>query len=424
MRSAGRVLIIPKGDYDPNVLYEMLDLVTYEGMGYICKKETIHHAPTNETYWQKIGNEGGGDPSTYMLIDGSNADILRIANDPEITAFTIQHANITKAAGLGETLSIQVNSKWSSEKGKLTYWLINRLKAHIGDEDVYFTDTDQNKYYVIIDNAAPTVLSYDTDDDVITVTAHLKTDVSDAISLTDRALAFNEYIDETNVIRGYSFGQGNAIANNLSLVGGVRSVASGVGSHAYGADVAAGSYSHAEGRETNADLYSHAEGRYTSAQAEGAHAEGTGTIASESNQHVSGQWNLPKWNTLFEIGNGTSANRSNVFEIYSDGSISFNNGTEKYKFAKVDGVNGFYDKNNNFHKMEETTLTQDVTLSTAGTSQAWFVNNLIKADSIIDVYTSQFGLTIEDMTISAGSCLITFPIVETAATITVKIIIR
>lgn len=428
MRSAGRVLIIPKGDYDPTVTYEMLDLVTYNGAGYLCKQETIGHAPTNATYWQKIGNDGGGDPSTFMLIDGSNAEILRIASTPDIQAYTIQHVNITKAAGDSQTLSIQVLSKWDSTKGKLTDLIVGRLQAHIGDENVYFTYSDEQqisqKAYVIIDSAHASSISYDTDDDVITVSAHLKTDITTAISVTDGALVFFEYINESSISSGYSFGQGNAVGDNLSVAGGARSSAYGVGAFAYGVDVAAGSYSHAEGRETSANLYAHAEGRYTSAESEGAHAEGTGTIAPNSNQHVQGKWNLPKYNTLFEIGNGTSDNRTNIFEVYTDGAISFNNGTDKYRFAKVDGVNGFYDKNGTFHKIEETVLTKTITLSTSDTTDAWFTNNIIEADSIIDVYTDKFGLTIEDMTIRDNSCLITFPVAETASTVTVKIIVR
>lgn len=52
MISAGRVLLMPKGDYDPTATYEMLDIVSYNGSSYIAKGTTTGNLPTNTTYWQ------------------------------------------------------------------------------------------------------------------------------------------------------------------------------------------------------------------------------------------------------------------------------------------------------------------------------------------------------------------------------------
>ena len=52
MISAGRVLLMPKGDYDPNATYELLDIVSYNGSSYIAKGTTTGNLPTNTTYWQ------------------------------------------------------------------------------------------------------------------------------------------------------------------------------------------------------------------------------------------------------------------------------------------------------------------------------------------------------------------------------------
>lgn len=52
MISAGRVLLIPRGDYDPTATYEMLDIVSYNGSSYIAKGTTTGNLPTNTTYWQ------------------------------------------------------------------------------------------------------------------------------------------------------------------------------------------------------------------------------------------------------------------------------------------------------------------------------------------------------------------------------------
>lgn len=50
--SAGRVLIIPKGDYSASVTYGNLDMVYYGGKSYICKKTSLNNLPTDTEYWQ------------------------------------------------------------------------------------------------------------------------------------------------------------------------------------------------------------------------------------------------------------------------------------------------------------------------------------------------------------------------------------
>jgi hypothetical protein len=56
MTTAGRILIIPKGDYDASKSYEMLDLVRYGGTSWICKQACSGKEPTtaNADYWQNM----------------------------------------------------------------------------------------------------------------------------------------------------------------------------------------------------------------------------------------------------------------------------------------------------------------------------------------------------------------------------------
>ena len=54
MASAGRILIIPKGKWDANKEYEMLDLVYYGGTSWIAKKDSIGITPVEGDYWQKM----------------------------------------------------------------------------------------------------------------------------------------------------------------------------------------------------------------------------------------------------------------------------------------------------------------------------------------------------------------------------------
>lgn len=56
MASAGRILIMPKGNYDPTASYENLDLVFHGGTSWIAKKTVtgIEPAETNSEYWFKL----------------------------------------------------------------------------------------------------------------------------------------------------------------------------------------------------------------------------------------------------------------------------------------------------------------------------------------------------------------------------------
>ena len=56
MADAGRILIIPKGDYDASVAYEMLDVVMHNDISWIAKKDVTGIEPSEENaeYWQRM----------------------------------------------------------------------------------------------------------------------------------------------------------------------------------------------------------------------------------------------------------------------------------------------------------------------------------------------------------------------------------
>jgi hypothetical protein len=56
MATAGRILIIPRGEYDANTTYEMLDLLSYGGTSWIAKQTVagIEPSDANGEYWQKV----------------------------------------------------------------------------------------------------------------------------------------------------------------------------------------------------------------------------------------------------------------------------------------------------------------------------------------------------------------------------------
>ena len=68
MANAGRVLIMPKGDYDTSTTYEMLDLVSHNGTSWLAKKQTKGNEPSdsNSEYWHKMVSESTGGSSGIM----------------------------------------------------------------------------------------------------------------------------------------------------------------------------------------------------------------------------------------------------------------------------------------------------------------------------------------------------------------------
>ena len=56
MVSAGRILIMPKGNYDSSVTYEMLDMVSHNGTTWVAKKTVkgIEPSAANSEHWHNM----------------------------------------------------------------------------------------------------------------------------------------------------------------------------------------------------------------------------------------------------------------------------------------------------------------------------------------------------------------------------------
>ena len=54
MANAGRILIMPKGNYDASKTYEMLDLVNHNGVSWLAKKTVTGIAPSDGEYWHPL----------------------------------------------------------------------------------------------------------------------------------------------------------------------------------------------------------------------------------------------------------------------------------------------------------------------------------------------------------------------------------
>ena len=56
MANAGRILIMPKGEYDASVTYTMLDLVMYNNASWLAKKTATGITPEDGEYWHKMAD--------------------------------------------------------------------------------------------------------------------------------------------------------------------------------------------------------------------------------------------------------------------------------------------------------------------------------------------------------------------------------
>jgi hypothetical protein len=190
----------------------------------------------------------------------------------------------------------------------------------------------------------------------------------------------------------YSHAEGRATEANgfYSYAEGWHTIASNSASHAEGNyTIASNIASHAEGSATKASgEASHAEGWGAEASGEASHAQNRSTIAKSDNQTAIGKYNISDSASTYAliIGNGTANNaRSDALRVKWNGDV-------------MDGSG---------NKISPTILTSS-TISASTTSYT-FSNSAIKTTSVLDLYDSIFGFSPTNMTVSNGSCTVTFP---------------
>lgn len=101
---AGRVLLIPKGNYDSTATYTMLDMVVYNGSSYICKQECTGVVPTNTTYWMLNASGSAvayiNDIGDVVITNPTNEQVLMYDN---ATQKWVNGTLSTTLAGLTDT---------------------------------------------------------------------------------------------------------------------------------------------------------------------------------------------------------------------------------------------------------------------------------------------------------------------------------
>lgn len=98
---AGRVLILPKGDYDASVTYEFLDLVNHNSSSWLAKKASqgIEPSDANSEFWQKFGSSFTVDGETITIDEngvisavGGTADKVTYENESVADVTNVKEA--------------------------------------------------------------------------------------------------------------------------------------------------------------------------------------------------------------------------------------------------------------------------------------------------------------------------------------------
>lgn len=91
--SAGRVLLIFKGDYSALTTYTAMDCVFYNGSTYVCKQTSVGNLPTDTTYWQIQcqGQLAGNFYGTSSTASGTAEKVVTIPSDEH---FILQQGDV------------------------------------------------------------------------------------------------------------------------------------------------------------------------------------------------------------------------------------------------------------------------------------------------------------------------------------------
>lgn len=117
----GRILIIPKGSYDPSTPYNSLDLVRYDSKSWLCKTDgIIGITPTEGTDWTLITEDGtdGTDGRGIVNIQRTGTD----PSNPLKDIYTITYTDgttstftVTNGSGGGTTADTMLKSVYDTD---------------------------------------------------------------------------------------------------------------------------------------------------------------------------------------------------------------------------------------------------------------------------------------------------------------------
>lgn len=123
MFSAGRVLLMPKGAYNPLTTYEMLDIVSYNGSSYIAKGTTTGNLPTDTTYWQlsAYGGQAANIAGNFAELESSSVATATHYVDDIFVDENSQLMKATQTINIGDTIDANVNCAPTTVEALIAY---------------------------------------------------------------------------------------------------------------------------------------------------------------------------------------------------------------------------------------------------------------------------------------------------------------
>lgn len=152
---AGRVLLIPKGNYDSTATYTMLDMVVYNGSSYICKQECTGVVPTNTTYWMLNASGSAvaflNDIGDVVITNVSNGQVLMYDSTTQkwvngTISTTLSGLSDTQIASLsnGQVLKYDsASSKWVNADNPLSNLSDANISSATNGQSLIYNSTSQ-----------------------------------------------------------------------------------------------------------------------------------------------------------------------------------------------------------------------------------------------------------------------------------------
>ena len=132
MISAGRVLIMPRGAYDNNTPYEILDLVSYNGSSYVAKGPTKGNLPTDTTYWQlsAYGGNAANVAGNFAVIETTGVATVQHLEGTLFVDENSQFMKSTQTINIGDYIVSGTNCTPTTVEQ-----LINEVAAYVDGLD-------------------------------------------------------------------------------------------------------------------------------------------------------------------------------------------------------------------------------------------------------------------------------------------------
>ena len=135
MHDAGRVAMVPKGEWNAITEYEFLDVVTYNDSAFVAKQDNTGHAPVGDgtdSYWMKLVESGAGRVSSFNGRIGSILPLTGDYNDAQVVLSSTMH--------IGGATQTNVNSAISA----LDLSKIETVKIDTEEEWNQMSETEKN----------------------------------------------------------------------------------------------------------------------------------------------------------------------------------------------------------------------------------------------------------------------------------------